>query len=345
MKGVVRRSLAANDVELLELPEPSPSEGQVKIQVEYAGICGSDVKSIERPIEPNSKVIPPVVLGHEGVGIIVEVGPGTTNLKVGDRVAAETTVTACGVCRYCRSGRVNMCLDRKGLGSRANGYFADFVIARAAGCHVIPDDVDPRAAAVLEPLGCAVNAVIQRSTVNAGDVAVVFGPGTIGQCVAQVAKACGAYVIVVGTQRSKPRLKIASELGADVVLVTGEDDIPAIVSDITDGYGADIVYECVGSESAFKEGLKCVRKLGQFVIVASASQPVEFDVRSLFSREIALIGAISTDPTTWDISMRLLTKHVVNLLPLVTAVIPLEEWRLGYAKGKTRDGLKILLKP
>jgi len=345
MKALVRRSYEAGDVELMDIPEPHPGPGQVKIKVEYAGICGSDIKSIDRPLPPGGKVRPPIVLGHEGVGIVVELGPGVTNVKVGDRVSAETTLVQCGLCRYCRSGRINMCLNREGLGSRANGYFAEYVIARAAVCHIIPDHISPKAAAVLEPLACAVNAVMQRSSTQAGDVAVVYGPGTIGQCVAQVAKACGAYVVMVGTPRSRERLKVAAKLGIDRILVTGEDDVVKEVMELTEGYGADIVYEAVGSESAFVEALKCVRKLGKFVIAASPATPVSFDIRWFFSREITMIGAISTDNESWDISMNLLKKGIVDLGSLVTSVVPLSEWRTGFAKGKEREGIKILIAP
>jgi len=345
MKALVRRSYNARDIILADIPEPSAGEGQVKIRVEYAGICGSDIKGFNTPIIPGGKIRPPIVPGHEGVGIVTEVGRGVTNVKVGDRVGAETTVSYCGLCRYCRSGRGNMCLDRAGLGSRANGYFAEYTVARALACHVIPDHVDPKGAAVLEPLACAVNAVIQRSRTVPGDVAVVYGPGTIGQCVAQVAKHAGAYVIMVGTPHSKGRLDVAKRLCADRVLVTGQDDIVGEVMAITGGYGADTVFEAVGSESAFVEALKLVRKLGQLVIAASGGSTYPFDIRTFFMREISMLGALSTDPESWDLSLSLLTKGMVDLSSLVSHVYPLAEWETGFSKGKDRDGIKILLAP
>lgn len=329
----------------MEVPDPVPGEGQVKIKVEFAGICGSDIKFMDTSLPPGGKIRPPVILGHEGCGIVTEVGPFVTGVKVGDRVAAETTVVSCGVCRYCRSGKVNMCPDREGLGSRANGYFAEYVIARAEACHKIPDTVTPKAAALLEPLGCAVNAAIQMSTVRPGDVAVVFGPGTIGQCVAQVAKLSGAHVVMVGTQRSVHRLEIAKKLGVDKTLVTGEDDVVREIMNLTGGYGADIAYECVGTSVAFNEALRSLRRLGTLVVAASSLSKIDFDVRSFHTREIQMVGAVSTDPTSWDIAMKLLALGLVDLESLVSHVFPLDQWDKAFAKAKERDGMKVLLMP
>jgi threonine dehydrogenase-like Zn-dependent dehydrogenase len=311
----------------------------------FAGICGSDVKTFGWDIALGSKIQPPVVPGHEGVGKVVEVGPGVANVKVGDIVAAETSVTACGLCRFCRSGRLNMCLDRAGLGSRANGYFAEYTIARSLACHVIPEHVDPKAAAVLEPLACAVNGVILRSRVVPGDVVVVWGPGSIGQCAAQVARRNGAYVVMVGTPHSRHRLDVARRLGADRILVAGEDDVVAEVMKLTGGYGADVCFEAVGSEAALTEALKCVRKLGQLVVLATSGAPYSMDIRTLFMREITMIGAVSTDPHSWDISLSLLEKGFVDLSSLVSHVLPLDRWQEGIKKGKEREGLKVLLVP
>jgi L-iditol 2-dehydrogenase len=317
----------------------------VKLRVIYAGICGSDVKTFFSDIAPGSKIRPPIVPGHEGVGEVVEVGPGVTNVKAGDIVAAETSVTTCGLCRFCRSGRSNMCLDRTGLGSRANGYFAEYTVARALACHVIPGHVDLRAAAALEPLACAVNGVVLRSRVVPGDVVVVWGPGSIGQCAAQVARRSGAYVVMVGTPHSRHRLEVARRLGADRILVAGEGDVVTEVMKLTGGYGADVCFEAVGSQAALSEALKCVRKLGQMVVLATSGTPYTVDIRTMFMREITLTGAVSTDPHSWDIALSLLEKGLVDLSSLVSHVLPLHCWQEGIKKGKEREGLKIMLAP
>ena len=345
MKALVRQSYKSGDLVLKDMPEPSPGEGQAKVKVEYAGICGSDTKSWHRDMEPGLKLRVPRITGHEGVGIVVELGSGVTNVAVGDRVAAETTVTSCGECRFCRVGRPGMCANRQGLGTGADGYFAEYVIAAANGCHKIPEHVDPKGAAVLEPLGCAVKGVIQHSRELPGDVAVVFGPGAIGQCTAQVAKAAGAHVIMVGTPHSRSRLEVARRLCADQIMVSGEQDVASEVMALTDGQGADIVYEAVGSQAAFGEALRCVRKLGQFVVLASAGVEIPFNVRWFFARQITMIAAVSCDPLSWDYATNLLNRGLVNLSALVTDVFPLEEWFTAFTKAEGHEGIKILLKP
>lgn len=345
MKALVRRSLKGGDVGLLDLPEPHPEAGQIKIKVEYAGICGSDAKMFNQDIAPGARTKPPIVLGHEGVGIVVEVGEGVTNVKVGDRVAAETTVVACGVCRFCRENQVGMCDNRAGLGSGANGYMAEYVIANANYAHVIPPSVSAKAAAVLEPLGCAVKGVLEAGHTRPGDVAVVFGPGTIGLCVAQVAKVAGAYVVMVGTPHSRHRLEVAAQNGADKILISREQDIPKEVMALTDGYGADIVFECVGQPAVFAEAFRCVRKLGQLIVMATSGVEVPFDIRTFYSRQIRMAGSLSAAPSSWDIATRLLNQGKVNLEALVTDMFSLEDWQQGLAQAQKHEGIKVLLQP
>jgi len=345
VRALLRRSSEPGDVALAEIPEPTPGPGQVKIRVQYAGICGSDLKFLEAHLPTGSKIRPPVVLGHEGWGIVTETGEEVTNLRIGDRVAAETTLTACGMCRYCRTGRLSMCPTREGLGSRANGYFAEYLIARASGCHKIPDNMSDRAAALLEPLACAVNAVLQVCSVRPGEVAVVFGPGTIGLCVAQLLKLSGAYVIMVGTSHGKRRLEVARRLGVDRVLIADEQDVVGEIVDLTNNYGADIAYECVGSGKAFEDALHSLRKLGRLVVAASPLSEIKFDARSFHTKQINMIGAASTDPSSWDITMNLVRQGLVHLEDLVTDVFPLDQWQAAIEKAKAREGIKVLLKP
>jgi threonine dehydrogenase-like Zn-dependent dehydrogenase len=136
---------------------------------------------IDRDLAEGTRLKPPRVIGHEGIGIVAEVGSSVANVKVGDQAVSETTVRAYGLCCYCRTGRDGMCVNNgQGLGTGEDGYFAECVIADALHYHTIPDHVDPIAAAVLEPFGSAVKGVTQHAEVAPGKVVVVFGPGTIG---------------------------------------------------------------------------------------------------------------------------------------------------------------------
>lgn len=346
MKALVRRSFAAGDMVLMDVPEPSPGPGMVKLKVEYAGICSSDVGVLKMELTPAFKRLkPPVVAGHEGVGTVVEVGPGVSRVRVGDRVASETTFAACGVCRYCRGGDTGKCIDRRSLGWSANGYYAEYLIANELHCHKIAGSVDSRGAAVLEPLSCTVKAVMHGSELHPGDVALVFGPGPIGQCLAQVAKVSGAYVVVVGTRRGHARLEVAQQLGADEIWSIPDDDITARVLALTDGYGADVVYDCVGTQQSLSGGLQCVRRQGQFVFVSGSKTPLQIDCFHILIDEIRTAAAEGGSPQSWDKAVDLVNHGHVNLAPLVSDIFPLTRWEEAFATVDRHEGLKVLLQP
>lgn len=343
MKALVRRSCEIEDICLTDVPEPTPGQGQVKIKIEYAGICGSDIHSINQKLTPDARIKPPVVLGHEGVGVVVEVGPGVDWPAVGDRVVAETTLQTCGYCPPCRRGYVRYCKKRKALGSNTDGYFAEYMIALASRCHIVPESIDPLEAALAEPLACAVNGVIQSATVNPGDTAVVFGPGTIGQFVAQVARLAGARVVVVGTARSKERLDVAKKTGAWATLITGKDQIVDEIRSITGNEGADVVFECAGSSSAFIDGLACVRPKGQFILLAAPRHEFSANLFPVFSKAVKVAGAASTDLLSWEVTMELLARQEINAKDLVSGVSPIEDWATAYKPSKAHVGVKWLL--
>lgn len=159
-------------ISLVDVPEPYPAHGQIKIEVKAVGICGTDIYQ-----HPSLK--PPVILGHELSGVIIELGNGVKKYKIGDRVTSETTFYTCGRCRFCLSGDYNLCLERKGIATRANGAFAKYVVNREESIHLLPPHVGFSASALCEPLACAAHAVIEQANVLSGEIAVVMGPGPI----------------------------------------------------------------------------------------------------------------------------------------------------------------------
>ena len=190
----------------------------MKIEVKYAGICGSDIHTYEG----HYKVAVPVTLGHEFSGEVVEVGEGVTDFKPGDRVTSETTFYICGECEYCKSDDYNLCNHRKGLGTQHDGGFTNYLIARKESVHLLPEHVDYQSAAMTEPLACTHHAV-SKTDIHEGDIVVVIGPGPIGLLTAQVAKSRGAKVIITGLTNDKVRLDKAKELGIDYTVNTQEE--------------------------------------------------------------------------------------------------------------------------
>jgi L-iditol 2-dehydrogenase len=200
MKAIVKVAPGYGQVEVREIAEPIVQPGQVKIRVRAAGLCGTDIHIYKDEF----RAWPPVVLGHEVAGEIAEVGEGVSGLAPGQRVTTETYFSYCGHCRYCRAGQVNLCLERRSIGSAVNGGFTDFVVVPARNIHLLPDNVDFRAGALTEPLACVVHATLTTPTVAPGDVAVIAGPGPIGLLTLQVVKAAGARAMVLGLSPRRP---------------------------------------------------------------------------------------------------------------------------------------------
>lgn len=268
MKALVKKEAGYGHLEVMDVEEPLMGPDQVKIEVKYAGVCGTDLHTFEG----RYKVKAPVTLGHEFSGEVVAVGGNVTHVQVGDRVTSETTFYICGTCEYCKSGHYNLCSTRKGLGTQQNGGFAKYVVARKESVHRLPANVDYLSAALTEPLACAHHA-ISKAAVKRGEVVVVLGPGPIGLLTAQIAKSCGATVVITGLEKDRIRLDKALELGIDHVVNIQAEDVKATVDSLTEGYGADVVLECTGAVPAVTMGLDILAKRGRYVQVGIFGTP------------------------------------------------------------------------
>lgn len=341
MKSLVKTEHGFGHLEIQDKPEPSTGKGQVKIEVQYAGICGSDIHTYEG----HYKVGVPVTLGHEFSGVVAEVGEGVADVKIGDRVTSETTFYICGECRYCKSKDYNLCNSRKGLGTQQDGAFSKYVIARAESIHHLPENVDFRSAAMAEPLACTYHAV-EMADIKEGDLVVVIGPGPIGLLAAQVAKARGGKVIITGLSNDQVRLDKAKELGMDYAVNTQEQNVKELVRALTDGYGADVVLECSGAVPAAKQGLDLLHKKGQFVQVGLFSQPdIPFDLEKIIQKEIRVFGSRSQKSADWEPSLALMNEGKVNAKALVTHEYNITQWDEAYRAIKSGEAIKVLLTP
>nr|WP_275299496.1 zinc-binding dehydrogenase [Clostridium sp. YIM B02506] len=327
---------------LLDIEEPKAEKNLVKIKVEYSGICGSDLHSFKGEY---GNIKTPVVLGHEFSGVVVEVGESVTKVKVGDRVTSETTFETCGECDFCKSKDYNLCSTRKGIGTQANGSFAEYVLSREESVHVLPENVSLLAASLTEPLACCVHAALEKTTINAGEVALVFGPGPIGLLLSQVVKSQGAYVILAGVTKDKERMELAKKLGIDLVVDLLQEDLDAIVMEKTNGYGANKVFDCSGVIHAVNQGLRLTKKKGDFVQVGLfAKVKNELDQEAIIQREIRYIGSRSQKPSSWITSLELLRDKKVDTETLVTKMVDLENWRDGIDAAMQGSEIKVVIK-
>ncbi|MCX5909018.1 MAG: alcohol dehydrogenase catalytic domain-containing protein [Deltaproteobacteria bacterium] len=349
MKAIVK-SKPAVGIQVMDVPVPRPQADEVLVQVEAAGICGSDVHIYEwtSGYEFLEKYFP-VTLGHEFSGVVVEVGPeAKSQFRPGERVTSETG-KICGRCFYCQRGRGVLCerrLQFGRIGLERNGAMARFLTVPWTSLHRIPPVVSFEEAAMAEPAGVALGAV-RTATIDPGDDVAILGPGPIGLMILQMCKARGAgQVMVFGLKDDKPRLKVAKELGADQVFIAGQEGTREAVLELTAGRGLAVVFEVSGSPKAAVSGLQMLRPTGELILVGIYSEPIPFDGTRQIVRPIRTIkgswGAASQD---WDRVLTMLANKKLNLQPLISKVLPVEQASEGFETIRRREGLKVLFKP
>ncbi|MGB6370828.1 MAG: zinc-binding dehydrogenase [Atribacterota bacterium] len=341
MKALVKTKTGKGHLELIDVNEPKPIAKEVKIKVEYAGICGTDIHIYydEFPTTP------PITLGHEFSGTIVDIGEEVTRFKIGDKVVAENSWSSCEICSLCRKGRDTLCTERVCVGVSQNGVFAKYVLYKERLIHLIPENVDMLSAALTEPMACAVHGVVERSRINSGDIVIVSGPGPIGLFSMQIAKSMGAIVIVTGISLDQKRLDIAKKLGADYAVNIQKEDIKNLVSKLTNSEGADVVLECSGAESAVDQGIDLLKKCGIFTQIGLHGKPIKIDFEKICFKELDVYGSLSQTNFAYKRTLALLSEKKVNSKALVTHIFPLEEWEKGFKIAEQKKGLKVVLKP
>ena len=343
MKAIVKYAPGEGNVELRDVPEPRPGPGQVKIEVKAAGVCGSDIHIYHSDIKLALR--PPVVMGHEFSGVIAEVGAGVSGFQVGERVTSETAAYVCGHCLSCRAGNYNTCPEKKLTGYVFDGCFARYCVVDARRLHRLPENVDFVAGALTEPLACCVHAILELTTISAGDVVAITGPGPIGLLGLQLVKAAGGYAIVCGASQDAERLKVARSLGADRTVDVQAEDTLAVVQGLTDGEGADVVLECSGVPAGARLGLNLVRRRGQYTQVGLFGRPFEIDFELIAYRELRVTGSLGQKWTAWRRALALMERGLVKTRPLVSHTFPLTAWREAFQVFEEKRGLKIILDP
>jgi (R,R)-butanediol dehydrogenase / meso-butanediol dehydrogenase / diacetyl reductase len=313
------------DLRVEDLPPlGSPPPGWVRLRVEACGICGTDLEvylhaqpSKEPPLAGSGG---PLTMGHESAGVVVETGVGV-NLAVGQRVAVEGHLF-CGDCFWCRRGDYALCARLRSTGQGADGGLAEEMLAPARICLPYSDDLIPEQAAVSEPTSVAVRAV-RRARLEPGATIAVVGGGTIGLLVAQVARLRGAERVVV-VEPVAERRALAERLAADVTATP--HDATDVLADLTDGVGADVVFEAGGNPEAVRSAVEWTRKGGRTVLLGVSGGALELPLTSFLLSEKELVASLSH---TYDVdfpeAISLLESGKVDVRPLITDRIGLDQ--------------------
>lgn len=330
------------DFGLVDRPGPEPGPGDAVVRVTRASICHTDV--IIRSGDAHH-VRYSVIPGHEFAGVVDAVGSDVTGLAPGTRVAAES-IMGCGRCGPCREGRTNWCENYDELGSISDGGFAEYCIAPAEHWIPLPDHVDDSAAAMCEPLANAV-AAVEQVGIEKGDRVMVIGPGPIGCLVLQVARLYNpGTLILAGTRDS--RLAIGEDLGATHVVNVRNEGADAELRNILEGKGANAIIECAGTASAFQLALDHAGVLGRIAFegVYGPNTEITFNPhRTLLERSVRMIGVTGWNRGNFRRAIDLFAERKVTVEPLVTQVLPLDEWETGFdfATNRKDESIKVQL--
>jgi len=245
----------------------------------------------------------------------------------------------------CRTGNYNVCAKKRLIGYWFNGAFTKYCVVPSRLVHKLPDNVSFLAGALCEPLACCVNGVIEKTRIQPSDIVVIAGPGPIGLLSLQIAKSQGAFVILCGTSRDEKRLKLGESLGADLTVNVENEDPWQVVSRITNGAGADVFIDCSGSPNAVRMGFQLVRRGGQYTQIGLTGRPFSLDFDLVAYKELIVRGSLGQRWTSWKIGLKMLSKGLVKTEPLVSDVLPLSQWEIGFQKVRRKEGIKVILKP
>jgi L-iditol 2-dehydrogenase len=342
MKALVKFARGDGNVEILDVDEPRCGENQVKIEVAFCGICGTDL----HVLHDTFRNYPPVVLGHEFAGTVVEVGRDVTRVAPGEAVTVlGATAVTCGQCTYCRSGHFMFCADRRGMGHGVDGAFRRYVVVRADQVFRIPEGFGLDEAALSEPFASAVQAVVEVTKVRLGDTALISGPGPIGLLCLKLLVAEGIKTIVVGAPGDGTRLEGARRIGAAAVVNIGERDPQEAVREETGGAGVDVALECAGHQDSVRNSIEALRPMGRYTQVAICGREIQFPIDRILYKQLSVTGSLCYTVRTWERMMKIFAQGKVRLSDLISAKLPLSDWRTAFDLCVEKKAVKVLLYP
>ena len=342
MKAVLKYAAGDGYVDLREVAEPMCGPRQVRIEVAFCGVCGTDL----HVLHDTFRNYPPVILGHELSGTVVEVGREAVGVAVGERVAIlGATAVTCGECAGCRSGYFLFCPHRRGMGHGVDGGFTRYVLARPDQVYRIPDGMTLEEGAVSEPFAAIVQAVLEIARVRRGETALVSGPGPMGLLCLKLLVAEGVTTIVAGTSADRARLEAAQRFGAAATVDVETQVLADVVRDVTRGAGVDVSFDCAGHPSSVRGCLDALRAMGRHTQVAICGQDIPFPMDRVFYKQLTIAGSICYTARTWERMFEIFAEGRIRLQDLVSHTLPITEWRTAFDLCLERKALKVLLYP
>lgn len=320
------------------VPRPTPGPGELLIRVVACGLCHSDLHYLDHGT-PTFKD-PPLILGHEISGTVVDVGAGVSAERIGDGVVLSS-ISTCGACAACRNGHENQCAEQRMIGNSVDGGLTEYVVWPARDSFTVPPDVALEDACVIaDALTTAFHAVVRRGRVVAGETVAVFGCGGVGLSVVQVAAYAGARVIAVDIDPAK--LALARTAGAELVFDAAAPDLAKALRRVTAG-GPDVAIEAIGKPEVQEQALSCLRTGGRLVLLGFAARPMSLPGGRVTFRELELIGTLGCRNIDFPLVIDLVRRGKLDMASLVTHRHALEDVNAGYDSLRRGEGVRHIV--
>lgn len=342
MKAVVK-TRAGPGFELCEVPVPEIGHHDILVRTRATSICGTDLHIYKWDQWAANRIKPPVIIGHEFCGDVVEIGKDVADVRIGDFISAESHIVD-NTCDMCRTGNAHICRNTQIIGVDRDGSFAEFVAIPAANAWQNPPNMPAEIAALEENFGNAVHTALE-TTVVARKV-LVTGCGPVGLMAIAVAKASGARSIYA-SDISAYRLDLARKMGADLTVNSRDQDLKSIVLEASGGEGVDVLLEMSGAPAAIRDGFALLKAGGHAVLLGLPSAPFEFDLGNLVIMRNVIVHGIAGRKLweTWYEIRGLLRGGAVNLEPLITHRFKLEDFDEAFHTMASGESGKVVLFP
>lgn len=338
MKALVKKE-AKEGIWLEDVPVPTMTDNDVLIKIHKAAICGTDIHIYKWDDWARKNVPVPLVIGHEFMGTIIEVGSHVEHLKVGQRVSAEGHLT-CNTCTNCRVGKKHLCLNTRGVGYHEPGVFAEYAALPAENIFKLPDFIDDEIASIFDPFGNAVHTALTYP-LTAEDV-LITGAGPIGMMAAAIAKQAGARNVIV-TDVNDLRLDLAKKMGASCVVNVAKESLRDAMEkhDIHDGFTVGL--EMSGNPHAFSDMLESMRNGGHIALLGIFPSDCSIDWDLVIFKMLNIRGIYGREVFSTWYQMTHLIESGLDLKPIITHRLPFEEFQVGFDAMLSGNSGKVVL--
>ncbi len=338
MMDAIVKPTAGPGLELRQVPVPVPGPGEVLIKIHKTAICGTDVHIYDWNVWSQEHVKPPMVIGHEYVGEIAELGAGITGLKVGQRVSGEGHIT-CGHCRNCHTGNIQWCANTFGVGCDRDGAFAEYLCIPESNVILIDESLPEDIVAFFDAFGNATHTALMWDLV--GEDVLITGAGPIGIIAAGICKYAGARRVII-TDVNDYRLELAKKMGVDAAVNTAKEDLPHIMKEqgLTEGF--DVGLEMSGNGKAFNQMCSVMRNGGKISLLGLGNGPISVDMNHIIGKGLTLQGIYGRKMDNWH-QMSYMVQGGLDLSPIIIHRFHYTDFEKGFEAMHSGQSGKVIL--